>query len=85
MQLTYIHLNLCALPLTILRRIHCISHLESKLGRQIGVQLSAALKDSEEETRLKMRCKSDACRLYFFIRTIVTSWLSAIRMANTRF
>jgi hypothetical protein len=34
------------------------TNLESNLGKHIGVQLSAALKDSDEFTRLKIRCRS---------------------------
>lgn len=62
----------------------CATYPESNLGRQTGVHDSAALKDSEAETRLKMRCRSSGCRKYFLMRTIVTSWFLHTRIANTK-
>ena len=38
-----------------------LTHLESNFGRHIGVQLSDNLNDSEELTRLKIKCKSAGC------------------------
>lgn len=61
------------------------TNLESNLGKHIGVQLSAALNDSDEFTRLKIRCKSAGWMKYFFMRTNVISWLLASSIANTRF
>ena len=60
------------------------THPESNFGRQMGVHDSAALKDSDAETRLNIKWRSSGCRKYFFIRTIVTSWLFATSIANTR-
>jgi len=61
------------------------TNLGSNLGRHMGVQLSAALNDSDEFTRLKIRCRSTGWMKYFFMRTSVISWLLASNIANTRF
>jgi len=58
-------------------------YLESNRGRQRGVQFSPVLKDSEALTRLRMMSRSIGCMKHFFIRTKVTNWLSARRMAKT--
>lgn len=60
------------------------SYLESNLGRQMGIQDSAALNDSEELTRLIIKWRSIGWRKYFFILTSVTSWLLARIRAKTR-
>ena len=46
--------------ITLLNRIGngYISNLESNFGKHIGVQFSECLNDSEELTKLKIRCKS---------------------------
>ena len=41
-----------------IRELRVSKYLESNFGRHIGVQLSDNLKDSEELTRLKIKCKS---------------------------
>ena len=61
------------------------SYLESNLGKHIGVQFSECLNDSEEFTRLKMRCRSAGWIKYFFIRTNAIKRFSAINMAKTKF
>ena len=61
------------------------SYLESNFGRHIGVQFSECLKDSEDLTKLKIRCKSAGWMKYFFIRTRAIKRLSAINIANTKF
>ena len=50
----------------------------------MGVQDSAALKDSAELIRLIIICKSIGCKKYLFILTKVTNWLLAMINANTR-
>ena len=42
----------------LIRDFRVSKYLESNFGRHIGVQLSDNLKDSEELTRLKIKCKS---------------------------
>jgi len=58
--------------------------LESNFGRQMGVQDSACLNESDAVIRLKIMCKSTGCKKHFFNRTNVISWPFAIRIANTR-
>jgi hypothetical protein len=51
----------------------------------MGVHPSTDLKDCDEFTRLNSKCRSAGNRLYFFMRTNITSWLSVIKTANNKF